>query len=59
MEEKDKIYLKTITDQQDKFLERLDEINKRNNTTNRIIAICITIIVLVWIIGFYVTHYFL
>ena len=59
MEEKDKIYLKTITDQQDKFLERLDEINKRNNTTNRIIAICLTIIVLVWIIGFYVTHYFL
>ena len=59
MEEKDKIYLKTITDQQDKFLERLDKINKRNNTTNRIIAICVTIIVLVWIIGFYITHYFL
>ena len=37
--------------QQDKAFEKLTETNKRNNTTIRIIAICVTIIALTLMIG--------
>ena len=37
--------------QQDKAFEKLTETNKRNNATIRIIAICVTIIALTWMIG--------
>ena len=37
--------------QQDKAFEKLTEINKRNNATIRIIAICVTIIALTLMIG--------
>ena len=59
MIDKDKFYVNLIKQQQDEFLKRLDEINKRNNITNRIRTICITILVCIWIVGFIITHYIL
>ena len=57
--DKDEFYVNVIKQQQDEFLKRLDEINKRNNITNRIRTICITILVCIWIVGFIITHYIL
>ena len=39
--------------QQDKFIERLDKINKRETSTIKTFIICVTIIISLWIIGYF------
>ena len=39
--------------QQEKFIDRLDKINKRETSTIKTFIICITIIICMWILGYF------
>ena len=39
--------------QQEKFIERLDKINKRETSVVKTFIICITIIICMWILGYF------
>ena len=57
--DKDEFYVNVIKQQQDEFLKRLDIINERNNATHRITTICITILLVIWVLGFIIGNYIL
>lgn len=56
MEEKNELTKYTINlalIQQEKFIERLDKINKRETSVVKTFIICITIIICMWILGYF------
>ena len=59
MTDKDEFYVNVIKQQQDEFLKRLDVLNRRNNTTQRITTISATILLVIWVLGFIIGNYIL
>ena len=57
--DKDEFYVNVIRQQQDEFLKRLDVLNRRNNTTQRITTISATILLVIWVLGFIIGNYIL